>query len=208
MTYIEILGVMGTGKTSLSKVFNEKAGATVIIEKEEDLKRMFLLEPYIADPQKYGFEGAINFVAFNLNKIQEELVKLPKDECVVVDTSMLMQYAYSKPVLNEAEFKTICETINLAYAKLPPVDLRIVITLPPDVHLQRIKDRGRDFEQNVTEERLTEVQNLLDESIKKMGAGVPTIYLDGSKLDWVHSEKDKKAVIDLVKKKCPHLKMG
>ena len=74
--YVEIVGVMGTGKSALAKLFNEKAGYHAISEREEDIKRLFFAEQYFLNPQCYGFEGVLNFTAFHLNRTLEALDKL------------------------------------------------------------------------------------------------------------------------------------
>lgn len=205
MAYIEVIGAMGTGKTSLTEVFNQKARITTIAEQEDDLKRLFFVEPYLSNPEKFGFEGILNFLAFHLNRIKDALHKLPEGSDVVVDTSLLMQYAYAKGTMTDKELDVISDVIEIASKKLPQVDLRIVLTLPPDVHLERVRKRGRNTEGSVTKEFLKAVQDNLQEAVVRFGDGVPTLYLDGSRLDWVNNEADKETVMKLVRQKLPKL---
>ncbi len=210
MTYVEIIGVMGTGKTSLLKVFNECAKYTPITETEDQLKNLFFVEPYLEDPKKYGFEGGVNFTAFHLNRIQEALHKLPPDAKVVVDTSLLTQYAYGKGCLSPQDLKLIGALVKRSTEKLPTPDLRIVVHLPIDIHMQRLKERGRESEKNVSREWLIATQKAIDETIEKFGDGVPTLYLDASKYNWVSNDNDKQEVLRLaeekMKKKAPRNK--
>ena len=201
MAFIEIIGIMGSGKTSLAKMFNEKAGFNALIEKEDDLKRLFFFREYIGDMHKHGFEGSLNMLAFHLNRTLEALSKHPEGSTSVTDAGLLVQYAYAKPYNTPENAELLTAVIREAYKKMPPVDLRIVITLPSDLHAQRIKNRGRDWEQGVKPKDLEEMTALITEAIEKLGGNVPTLYLDASKLDWVNSEKDKKAIIGMVNKK-------
>ena len=201
MTYIEIMGVMGAGKTSLLKVFNERAQYTPVMETEEQLKRLFFVEPYLQNPEKYGFEGNLNFISFQLNRTQEALQKLRPDENVVVDASVLMQYAYAKNSLPPKDFKLIEALIKRSAEKLPKPDLRIVVYLPPDVHAKRLEQRGRESEKDVSLDFLRASQKAVDEAIRKFGKGVPTLYLDASKYDWVSNEVDKREVLRLAQEK-------
>ncbi len=201
MTYIEIVGVMGTGKTSLLKVFNECAQYAPVVETEEQLKNLFFVEPYLQDPKKYGFEGAVNFTAFHLNRIKESLHNLPPDAKVVVDTSLLVQYAYSKDCMPPEDLKLIGKLVERANEKLPTPDLRIVVHLPIDEHMERLRQRGRESEKNVSRDFLTATQKAIDEAIVKFGKNVPTLYLDASKYDWVSNEDDKRKVLSLAEKK-------
>src|SRR4051812_8474448 len=127
MTYIEILGVMGTGKTSLLKVFNEQAQYQPVAETEQQLENLHFVEPYLNDPDKYGFEGVVNFTAFLLNRIKETLHELPPDAKVIVDTSLLVQYAYGKGCLSPKDIELVGDLIERANETLPVPDLRIVL---------------------------------------------------------------------------------
>jgi deoxyadenosine/deoxycytidine kinase len=193
MQYIEIVGVMGTGKSSLARLFNERAGCEAIFEKEE----------YLDNPTRYGFEGAMNFMGFHLNLIQHSLARMPKDAKVVADVSLLAQHAYSTGFVSDGELDIIQDIIRTAYTKVPPVSLRIVTRLPIEVHVERIRQRGRDFETGVNPVHLEKTQNLLNEAIRRFGNDVPTLDLDGSELNWIESEQDKRTVLRLA-----HDKLG
>jgi deoxyguanosine kinase len=201
MTYIEIVGVMGAGKTSLLKVFNECAQYTPILETEEQLNNLHFVEPYLREPEKYGFEGGVNFIAFHLNRIRESLHTLPPDAKVVVDTSLLVQYAYGKGCLSPEDLKLIGDLVERGTQKLPKPDLRIVVHLPIDTHVERLRQRGRESEKNVSREWLVDTQKAIDQAVKKFGKGVPTLYLDASKYDWVSNENDKQEVLRLAQEK-------
>ena len=107
MKYIEVVGIMGTGKTSLARLFNEKAGFDIVIEREQDLDRLFFLKEYLSEPEKYAFEGTLNFLGFHVNRIRESLSKLPEDATVLVDTAILNQYAYAKGAVSDEELAYI-----------------------------------------------------------------------------------------------------
>ncbi len=198
--YVEIAAPMGTGKTSLAKLFNQRAGFHTILEQEEDLKRVFFLEPFLSNPTKYGFEGNLNFLAFHLNRIQERLHDLPEKSKVISDASVVTQYAYASWLPSD-EQETVSRIIAHSYKKLPKVDLWIVPHLPIDLHMERIRNRGRENEKEVSREFLIATQEKIQEAIEKFGGSSPVLYLDASKLDWVNSEKDKKKVILLAEKK-------
>jgi deoxyadenosine/deoxycytidine kinase len=201
MKYIEVVGIMGTGKTSLARLFNEKAGFDIVIEREQDLDRLFFLKEYLSEPEKYAFEGALNFLGFHVNRIRESLSKLPEDATVLVDTAILNQYAYAKGAVSGEELEAISRIVELTYRRLPPVSLRIVTTLPPEVHAERIRRRGRAFEEGVSLEYLEKSQHLLDEAVAKFGGATPTLKLDASKLDWANDERGKREVLNLARAK-------
>jgi deoxyadenosine/deoxycytidine kinase len=136
-----------------------------------------------------------------VNRIKEALAQVPENATVMVDTALLNQYAYSKNYATEEEMDFINKMVELSYRKMPEVALRIVTTLPAEIHLERIRQRGRDIEEGVTLEHLQARQSLIDEAVAKFGNDVPTLYLDSSKFNWVDNEQDKQAILKLARKK-------
>jgi deoxyadenosine/deoxycytidine kinase len=162
---------------------------------------MYFVQEYLTDPVKYSFEGAMNFMGFNLNLIQHNLARAPKDANVVADISLLVQHAYSKGNMPESELKIIHDIIRASYAKVPPVDLRIVTHMPLEKNLERIRERGRPFEMNVPPEHLDKTGRLIDEAIDLFGREVPTLRLDASELNWAHIPADQEAVLNLARRR-------
>jgi deoxyguanosine kinase len=202
--YVEIAGIMGTGKTSLARIFNNVSGFQTIIENEADLKRLFFVEPYLNNLEKFAFEGNINFAAFHLNRIQEAYMNLPPSSTenphiVINDVSPITQFAYAQTILPADELAVLDGIIGFSCKKLPKADLRIVPFLPIDTHVERIRQRGRETEETIPRAFLEVAQKNLDRALLKFGAEVPTLYLDSSKMDWVNNEDDKTKVIKLIK---------
>lgn len=199
--YIEIVGVMGTGKSALAKLFNKKAGYQVILEKEDDIGRLYFAEQYFLNPQRYGFEGILNFTAFHLNRTLQELHEFPENYSVINDASVLMQWAYGKACLDKEEQETMARVITHAYRKIPKVDLWISPRLPPDINVKRIVVRGRGRDSEVSRSFIESTGQELDKALERFGGDTPVLRLDSSKLDWVHNKHDQKTVLDLVMKK-------
>jgi len=200
MSYVEIVGTKGSGKTSLLKVFNEHSGFNSIEEKREDLDRIFFKKEILENYDKHVFAGTLNFIAFHLNRIKEGFLSIPKKSDVVVDTAILSQYAYAKPFASKDELRVLSNNIRLSYANLPKVDLRISLSLPIDVQMARIRKRNRpgSSDRTVKKEFIEAANKSMGEAIVKFSGGVKTLHLDGSKLDWVNNEDDKKKIMKMV----------
>lgn len=199
--YVEIVGVIGAGKSALAKLFNETANYQAIFEREEDRKRMFFAEQFLLNPQRYGFEGILNFLAFHLNRTLEKLQGFQENSSVINDASVLMQWAYGKACLNEDEQETIARIITHAYRKIPKVDLWVVLHLPSDINVERIVSRNRGRDSEVSCAFIESTGRGLDEALERFGGKTPVLKLDSSKLDWVHNQHDQKVVFDLVENK-------
>lgn len=192
--YIEVIGGLGIGKTSLVKAFNQVSGYHPLLEQEEDLKHLFFVKEYLSHPEKYAFEGALNFTGFHLNRIQERLHHLPPETNVVSDASLLMQYAYAKGYVDDEEMETLVRVLKHAYKKLPKVALFVVPDL--DVHAERIRQRGRATETGVPKSFLENVRSNIREALNVVAPDVPVLFLDAEKYDWANNDVHKKAVVE------------
>lgn len=198
--YIEILGALGTGKTSLARVFQEKAGFSLAIESEEALARLPFVKPYLSNPTKYGLQGALNFFAFHFNNLSETIYTAPENASIVSEWSPVSQYAYGHDILLPCELEAIAQLVECSQKKLPSCDLIIHIDLPLDEHLKRINQRGRETETNIPLSFVQSIRTNIEKALTKFAGNTPVLKLDSSKLDWINSDVDKQEVIRCVEK--------
>jgi len=206
MPYIEIVGVMGSGKTSLLKLFNERMDYVAISETPEQLENLLFLEPYLKDPKTYGFEGCVNFIALHLNRVQEAIYELPEGRLtsqskIVTDNSFVMQYAYAKGCLSPEDLAIIEPLVRRSVEKVPQPDLRIVVQLPVDVNMQRLHQRNWPGDRTIPRDFVSNTREVLDEALWRVGGDVPTLYLNSSKYDWVSNERDKQKILQMAQEK-------
>lgn len=165
---------------------------------EESLARLPFVKPYLSNPEKYGLQGALNFLAFHFNNLSETLHNAPEDASIVTDAAILAQYAYGKDYLKKGEIKTISRLIKQAQRRLPPRDVIIHVHLPLEEHLKRIRQRGREVEKQIPLSFVEGIRSNIQEAVEIFAGNVPVLNLDSSKLDWVNSSHDKEAVLELV----------
>src|SRR3990172_2702213 len=149
--YISISGVMGSGKTTVSRLIAKEFGFNLL---EENFQENIYLPRYYEDPKSWAFHSQL----FYLREKTAQLLKLKEllgYQNVVQDTPIyqdVFTYAKAQTVLgymNESEHALYHKFFDLIREELPHPDLIIQLDASIPTIVERIKRRGRDFEKKI-----------------------------------------------------------
>lgn len=147
---ITVAGSIGVGKTTFTELVSDDLGTKPFYE---PVGNNPILPLYYQNPKKYGFLLQIYF----LNKRFELIKKAYKEDNNVLDRSIYEDLLFTKINLKngnmaQQEFdvyenllNNMMEEISVLPKKSP--DLMVYLYADFDVLLNRIKSRGRDYEQ-------------------------------------------------------------
>lgn len=161
---ITIVGNLGAGKTTLTKLLCDKGSFIPCWEKPEE--RPFHLD-FAEDLRRWALTNQIDFFLFRCK--QEFAMRQSQDIAVFdggfdQDFHVFTRHLYDKGYLNPKEFNICKRFYNFARDLLPPPDLviRIIVDIP--TLLLRRSSRGRiTDDQLISVHELTELEILLDE---------------------------------------------
>jgi deoxyadenosine/deoxycytidine kinase len=151
--YIAVAGVMGSGKTTASKILSKELKIPLLEEKPHENP---FLELFYEDMKRWGLHSQLSF---DLMKIRQNILaqKMIKRVSVIHDGPLDQNRIYSKTNrklgnIGENEHKLISSISKLyePYIILP--DPLIFLDAPADLILGRIAGRERDYEQRVPRE--------------------------------------------------------
>jgi deoxyadenosine/deoxycytidine kinase len=160
---ISVVGNLGAGKTSLTKLICDKGSFIPYWERPEE--RTFHTE-YGKDVRRWALANQIDFFLF---RCEQESIARQSDEIAVFDGGfdqdfhVFTQHIFNKNYLTQDEFDVCKRFYNLARDFLPPPDLviRIIVDLP--MLLQRRSSRGRITDNHLfSAQELTNFEMLLD----------------------------------------------
>lgn len=150
MPVIALVGGVGVGKTYLGRILKEKIPSAVFIE-EDTTKNLYLNEFY-SDMHKWGFHSRISMLAMVLSTTagaysQDNIVILDRcvDELIVFATK-----EYEDGNLTEKEFALYKQLYHGILETLPRPDAFVYFRCKPQTAYQRIHQRGRDCEKEVS----------------------------------------------------------
>jgi len=174
---IELVGGLGVGKTAMARIF-EKYGVTPVYEDLSQIK--FLPESY-TNPALYGFPAQLSFA---INKY----VTMPNEDpnkLYVYDQATATNRAFNALMAADSETRALTRALfQRAEKDLNPPDYIIDLWCKPEVELERIRGRGRDFE-NVDLDFLENLRNQIDIEVEDVVASYGCNYtrIDVSKMD-------------------------
>ena len=201
-----LAGTIGAGKWSLGKALGEHFGTEVFYESVDDNP---VLDLYYKDPQKYAFLLQIYF----LNKRFRSIKKAYADDNNVLDRSifedaLFLDLNFKNGNVTAQEHQVYHDLLDNMMEELDGMpkkapDLLIYIDVNFETMLNRIKMRGRDFEQlEDNPELLDYYRQVHSESPEWFDAynKSPKIRIDGTIYDFVNNSDDLNTVLKQIEK--------
>lgn len=153
---IIVEGLIGAGKTSFAKDLAETTGYHLL---EEPVSSNKLLELFYSDPFRYAFAMQVKMLAVRLSmeRAGTYMVQAKIKKGVVFDRSLggdtvFMELNTSIGNITLPEAEVYLELFEQMKIESPYPDIIIFLDVPLDVIKERIKSRGRDFEQGLIEQ--------------------------------------------------------
>lgn len=201
---IVLAGTIGAGKSSLAAALGEHLGTEVFYEAVDNNP---VLDLYYKDPKKYAFLLQIFF----LNKRFKSIKEAYKEDNNILDRSifedeLFLTINYKNGNVTETElniYKELLENMLEELEGMPKKrpDLLIYIDVSFEKMLERIKKRGRDFEQITDNPELynyyKQVHGEYPEWYEHYNAS-PKIKISGDEFDFIENPKDLQTIFDMV----------
>ena len=209
---IVLSGTIGAGKTSLTEMLAEHLGSEAFYESVDDNP---ILPLFYENPKKYGFLLQIYFLNKRFDSIKQALTHENNvlDRSIYED-SLLFHLNADLGRANETEVKVYDDLLQnmlqelpyAAHKKRPDLLVHIRISFPK--MLERIKKRGRPYEQIETDPTLYDYYQMLNERYDQWYEDYdesPKIQIDGDKYDFVEDPEACQYVLALIEKKIEEL---
>jgi len=167
--FIAVAGNVGVGKSTLTGLLSEYLYWEPFYEAVDD-------NPYLADfyrdMRTWAFHSQVYFLSRRLGH-HRQIIERPgtviQDRTVYEDAEIFARNLYLQGHMSERDWRSYWDLYQTVITILPPPDL--VIYLQASVpHLQeRIRQRGRDYEQEISIEYLTQLNDLYDGWVEDFG---------------------------------------
>ena len=194
--HIGIAGNIGSGKTTLTTLLARHYGWT---PKFESVTYNPYLEDYYADIKRWSFALEMYFLQQRLHDVLE----VSKSKDVIIQDRTLFEGVhifvannYAQGNLSQRDYNTYMDTFNVMMEVVKEPDLMIYLKSSIPHLVAQIQKRGREYEQSISIDYLSGLNQRYEEWIASYKGRLITI--DADKLDFLNREEDFSAITDRI----------
>ncbi|SDI87968.1 deoxynucleoside kinase [Proteiniclasticum ruminis] len=191
-------GVVGSGKTTFMNLLKEELSLPGF---EEPVTDNPLLEKFYHDRKRYSFPLQVFFLNRRFRMLKDAGENLTAS---VMDRSIYGDVIFAKLLheggdMEKDEFDLYQELLVNMLDHIESPKLMIYLKCDVDTAIHRIEKRGRDYEQIVERDYWERLNKEYEAYFKEYNLS-KLLVIDVKNYDLLENEKDRKEVMDLVKK--------
>lgn len=187
--FIAIAGNIGSGKTTLTNLLSNRYQWQPYFEVVND-------NPYLADfysdMRRWSLQLQIFFLSKRFQAHQEitrSASSAIQDRSIYEDVHIFARTLFDSENMSTRDYQNYLQLYENMVQFLTPPDLVVYVHRSVDGLKERIRERGRHYEQDISDDYLSRLNERYDEWISNYKIGkVLTVEADG--LDWKHQDKD------------------
>lgn len=192
LEYVAIEGNIGAGKTSLATKIADDFNAKLILERFAENP---FLPNFYEDQARYAFPLEMSFLADRYQQFTEDTNQLDLFKSFMVsDYNIYKSLIFARVTLQENEFELYRKVFNFMYKEVKKPKIYVYLYQTTARLLAHIKQRGRDYEQNIESSYLERInRGYLD--FLKTYPKENQLVIDVSNLDFVGAKKDYETIL-------------
>lgn len=197
MKHLAIVGNIGSGKTTLTKMLSDHFNWQATFESTDD-------NPYLADfyedMQTWAFHLQIYFLNNRyqqVRQIQSSDIPVVQDRTIYEDAHIFASNLHQSGILSERDFHNYYAMYQSIIGAVTPPDLLLYLKADLPKLQQQIQKRGRDYEADMDPAYLANLNDLYDNWIGRYDHS-PVVILDMNEMDFVQHAHDFRSVVDQI----------
>jgi deoxyadenosine/deoxycytidine kinase len=196
---IVIDAVVGAGKTVYMEMLSKEMIMPYFQEPVQDNP---ILDKFYHDRKRYSFPLQIFFLnrRFRMLKDASDLRKPVLMDRSIYGDMIFAKLLYEEGNMDKEEYILYQELLTNMLEHVEAPKLMIYLQIDTDSAIERIKKRGRDYEQIVEREYWERLNNEYESYFKDYNLS-PVLIIDAAKYDIVENSKDKEEVLNIIHQK-------
>lgn len=163
MKQISISGAVAAGKTTLLKALMARLGDRAMSHEERPQDNPFI-RAYYADSSRWSFHSQMTFLAlyFDDESWRGDNAEFYFFDRCLVENLVIAKYRQQVGDLTEDEYAIIAKMAEGIASLMPPIDKYIYLKCSVPLLVQRLRERGRDYEGALGVDYATRLKALYD----------------------------------------------
>ncbi len=194
--FITVEGNIGAGKTTLTHLLAKHFNARIILEEFADNP---FLSKFYDNPKHYAFPVELFFMAERYKQLKEMVHTKDLFQTITISDYLFTKcLLFAKVNLPEEEFRLYQKLFDIIHQQLIFPDILIYLHAPVYKLQENIKKRNREYEQQIADEYLYNLQETYTSYIKQHN--IKTIFIDATNADFLGNEKHLEVVLNALEK--------
>ena len=180
MRYIGFEGPIGAGKTTLVNAIGERVKATRILERADDNP---FLGNFYRDKARFAFQAQIFFLLSRYRQQQEILQGDLFSDYFLGDYVFSRDTIFARMTLAADELDLYFTVYQALVERVPKPDLVVYLRARPELLMDRVRTRAKDYETAMTLDYLKELVDTYEEFFEHYDEA-PLLIIDTDELDY------------------------
>jgi deoxyguanosine kinase len=198
--FIAIEGNIGAGKTTLAQMMSDDFNARLILEQFSDNP---FLPFFYENPERYAFSVELFFMTERHKQLQENLAQQDLfQQLILSDYFFIKTLLFAQNNLSQEEYRLFQRLFQILNATFPKPDLLVYLHRPVDDLLTNIRNRGREYEQDIQSDYLLSIQTAYFNYFKA-NPHLPILIIDVEKADFWNQTDYYEQILSYIKETYP-----
>lgn len=184
--YIAVEGVIGAGKTSLSRMVSERLNARLVLEQFEENP---FLERFYEDPEHYSFQTQIFFLLSRYRQQQDLFQADLFHNALVTDYIFDKDKIFAYLNLQDDELRLYETLVSSIEKNIPTPDLVVYLQSNVERLMSNIRARGRKYEENISDEYIKDLNEAYNYFFFRY-KNAPLLIVNSTEIDFVNNKED------------------
>lgn len=187
--HIAIVGNIGAGKTTLTKMLSQHLNFEPQFEAVDDNP---YLEDFYSDMKRWSFNLQIFFLNSRFRHIvelQNKGINMIQDRTIYEDAYIFAENLYDMGLMSTRDFENYSNIFKSIIHYIKPPDLLIYLKASVPTLVNNIQQRGRDYESAIRLDYLSKLNDKYEKWINNYKEG-KLLILDKDTLDFANKPED------------------
>lgn len=181
---IAVSGTIGAGKSTLCGQLSEPLGYDVFDEPVADNP---YLDDFYSDPHRWAFDAQVFMISHRFRR-QMEAVHAAEDKGFILDRCFHEDRVFAEVNheighISDRDWATYLHLYESFCRVVPPPEIVIYLRTSPEVAVWRIRQRGRESEQNISMDYMRRLQQAYDRWFQSMKTKTKVLMFSWDRFD-------------------------